>query len=56
MPMAWENDNLSDNFGPYKNKKSTIEELDIEEDNIDLVGKSLDIESRVRDILSEHTP
>ena len=53
MPMPGEDDNTSDNFGPYKNKKSTLEVQDIERDYRDLVDKSSDTGSRAR---AGHTP
>lgn len=51
-----EDDNTSENVGFYEDEKSTLEEQDIEEDHRNLVGKSSDTESCVRDDLSEHTP
>ena len=48
MPMPGEDDNASDNFGPYKDKGSTPEAQDIEGDHRDLVGKSSDTRSRAR--------
>ena len=40
--MLGEDDNTSDNFGPYKDGKSTSEVQDIEKDHRNLVGKSSD--------------
>ena len=40
MSIPGEDDNLSDNFGPYEDEESTPEAQDIEKDHRDLVGKS----------------
>ena len=48
MPMPGEDDNASDNFGPYEDEGSTPEAQDIEGDHRDLVGKSSDTRSRAR--------
>lgn len=55
MPILRENDNLSDNFEFYNNKKSALETLKIKEDNIDLICKYLNTEIHARDMLSRHT-
>ena len=44
-----EDDNTSKNFGIYKDEESILEEEDIEDNHTNLVGKSLDTKSRVRD-------
>lgn len=41
IPILKENDNLLNNFEPYINKKSALERLNIEKDNINLIYKSL---------------
>ena len=51
-PILRENDNASENFGPHKDKESTLEEQDIEGNYTNLIGKSLDIGSCTRDGLS----
>lgn len=53
--MLGEDDNISDNFGYYKEKEYILKKQDKEEDHINLVGESSDIESCVRNILSRHT-
>lgn len=53
--MAGEDHNLSDNFGPHKDEQPALEGTDIEEHIIELVGKSLDTESHIKDILSGRT-
>ena len=55
-PMLRENDNTLENFVPYKDKESTIENQEIEKDHRDLVGKSFDIRSCTKDCLSGHIP
>lgn len=55
MPILGQEDNISDDFGLHKNLKSTLKEQDIEENHRNLVGKSLDTESHIQDILSEQT-
>lgn len=42
MPIPGENNNTSENFEPYENKESLLENQDIEGDHRDFVGKSLD--------------
>lgn len=49
--MLKENDNLWDNFRPQINEKLTIKRSNIEANGIDLVGKSLDTEIDVKDML-----
>ena len=56
MLIPRKDDNASENFGLYKDKESILEEQDIKKDHTNLVGKSLDIESRARDGLSRRTP
>ncbi len=48
-------DNTSENFGPHEDEESKLEEQDIEEDHRNLLGKSLDTRSHVRDGLLGHT-
>ena len=55
MAISGENDNISENFGPHEDKKSTLEEQDIKKDYTNLVGKSSDTRSRARDGLSGYT-
>lgn len=55
MPMERKDDNLSNNFGPYENKKPVFEGLDIKKDDIDLTNKSSDTANYVRDMLLEYT-
>lgn len=52
IPIREKHNNTSDIFGLYKDKKSTLKGQNIEKDDIDLVSKSLDIESYVKNILS----
>ena len=42
-------------MGSYENKKSILEEQDIERDNRNLGGKSLNIRFYAKDNLLEHT-
>lgn len=56
MPISRKDDNLSDNFRPHVDKKSVLEGPEIEADNIDLIGKSLDTGSHAKDMLSRRTP
>ena len=56
MPMPREDDNASKYFGPHKNEEYTLDEQNIEGDHRDLVDKSSNIRSRVRDNLSKRTP
>ena len=51
--MQGKNDNISDNFGPYKDKESTSKTQDIEKNHRDLINKSSDDENYVR---AGHTP
>lgn len=55
MPMPREDNNVPDNFRPYKDKESTLEMQHIERDYRNLVDKSLDIRSCVKNSLSGHT-
>ena len=48
MLILEEDDNVSDNFGPYKNDKSKPKMQDIKGDHRDWVGKSLNTGSRAR--------
>lgn len=49
--MLKQDNDASENFGFYKDEKSTLEEQDIERDYIDFVGKSSDIGSYTKDML-----
>lgn len=51
MPIPGEDDNVSENFGSYKDDK--LEKQDIEGDHRNLVGENLNTGSYVRDSLSE---
>ena len=53
MLMLGEDDNISNNFGPYEDKESIPESQDIKRDHRDLVGKSSDTVSCAR---AGHTP
>ena len=55
MLMSGEDDDVSENFVPHKDEKSTLKEQEMEGDYRDLVGKSSDTGSRARDGLSRHT-
>lgn len=55
MPMVGEEDNLSDNSGPYKDEKHALEEPDIEKDDKDLANDSLDTRNHARNMLSGYT-
>lgn len=54
--MPEEDDNASNNFRLYKNKKSILEKQNIEDDPRDLVYKSLDTKSQAKDMLSGRFP
>lgn len=56
MSILREDDNVSENFGSYEEEKSLLKKQVIKEDHRNLVGKSSDIGSCIRDILSGHTP
>lgn len=56
MPIPREDNNTSNNFEPYLNKESTLDEQDIQNDHINLIGKSLDIGSYIKDNLLGYTP
>ena len=53
MPIVKKDNNISNNFGFYKDKELILEEPDIKEDNIDLQSKSLDIRSCARNICQD---
>ena len=53
MPMPGKDDNVLDNFRPYKDEESTSEVQDIDKDYRNLVGKSSDTRIYVR---ARHTP
>ncbi len=54
--MIGKDDNLLDNLGSHKDEKSALEKRDIEEDDMDLGSKSLDIRNHIRDMLSRCIP
>lgn len=54
MPMPEEDDNVLDHFRHYEKEKYILKGQNIEEDHIDLISKSLDTRSCVRDILLWH--
>ena len=56
MPISGEDNNISENFRPHEDEKFTLERQEIERDHINLVSKSLDIKSYIRDGLSGYTP
>ena len=56
MLMLEEDDNVLENFGPYEDEEFIMKKQEIEGDQRDLVGKSLDTRSRAKDGLSGHTP
>lgn len=53
--MPRKDDNLSDNFEPYVDKKLALKAPEIDANNINLIDQSLDTESHARNILSGHT-
>ncbi len=55
-PISEEDENILDNFGLYEDEESILEEQDIEEDHRNLVSKSSDTRSYVKDGLSRRTP
>ena len=55
-PMAGKDDDVSENFGLYKDEESILKEQEMEGDQRDLVGKSLNIGSCAIDGLSGHIP
>lgn len=54
ISISGKNENISENFGFYKNEKSLLEEQDIEKDHRNLIGKRLDIENYAFNSLSEY--
>ena len=56
MLILGKDDNASENFGSHEDEKSILEEQDIERDNINLVNKSSDIGTCVRNGLFRCTP
>ena len=48
LPMPREDDNVSENFGPYKDEKSIVEVQNIGKDHRDSVSKSSDTGSCAR--------
>lgn len=55
MPMSRKDDNILDNFGPYKDEKSIPEMQDIEKDHRDLVDKNFDNRNYAKYCLSGYT-
>lgn len=55
MPMLEENDYTLDNFQHHEKEEDIVRQQDIEEDYIDLLSKSIDTGSCVRDILSRRS-
>lgn len=55
IPIPRKSDNILHNFGYYKEEEYKMKGLNIEEDQIDLIGKSLEIGSHAKDILLEYT-
>lgn len=56
MPIPKEANKVLQYFGPYENKKYILDKQDIKGDYKDLIGKSLNTGSRVRNSLSGRTP
>lgn len=56
MPMPEQDDNESNNFRTHMNKKSALKGLNIEDNYRCLVGESLDIRSRAKNMLLRRTP
>ncbi len=52
--ISEEDENALENFVPYENEESILEDQDIERDHRNLVEESSDTESRVRDVLLGH--
>lgn len=55
MLIAGEDNNVSDNFNTYLNKKFILDEQDIEKNYKDLVDKNVDTQSCTRDELLKYT-
>lgn len=53
--MLEEDNDTSENFRPYKDKKSILEEQNIEKDHKDLKGKILNTKNHVRNVLLRRT-
>lgn len=53
--MAGEDHNLSDNFQSHNNEIPVLEQLEIEENDMNLVSKSLDTKNHIRNMLSNFT-
>ena len=56
IPILGEDENISNNDGLYENKKSILEEQDIEKNHKNLEGKSLNTRSRAKNGLSRRNP
>lgn len=54
--ISGKNDNLSENFWHHEDEKSILKEQNIKGDYRNLVDKSSDTRSDIRDGLSGHTP
>ena len=53
MSMPGEDNDVTENFRLYENEESKLKKQEMERDQRDLVGKSLDTRSNARDGLSE---
>lgn len=54
MPILKEDDNALNNFRHHKKKEYTLKKQDIENNQIDLIGKILDTRNYAKDILPEY--
>ena len=54
IPISEKDHNALKNFGLYEDEKSTLKEQDIKGDYINLVSKSSDTRSCIKDGLSRH--
>lgn len=48
-------DNMLENFGPYKNEEFILEEQDIKGNHKNWIGKCLNIRSYIKDSLLKYT-
>ncbi len=55
-PIPGGDNNALENFGPHEDQKSILKEQDIEENHKNLIGKSSDIRSHIKDGLLGFTP
>lgn len=56
MQIPDDNNNVLDKLRPHEDEKSILKEQDIEDNPKDLVGKSLDVKSQAKDMISGCTP